>query len=256
MSDPLQAPVEVLADPEALASRAADWILAEALAKQGTFAVALSGGSTPRLLYTLLARPPYLEKFPWPRVHWFWGDERYVARDDARSNFRMTQEALLSQAPIPAGNVHAVPTENTDPHTAAADYERALKSFYGAERLDPSRPLFDITLLGLGTDGHTASLFPGSPVLEEREKWVAPVLGEMPEPRITLTFPALNSSRHAAFLIAGTDKRPMLERLRRADDSLPAAGVRPIGTLHIFCDAAAADSERTLKSEPHAGAKT
>jgi 6-phosphogluconolactonase len=152
----------------------------------------------------------------------------------------MVEEALLSQAPVPAANIHAVPIGDNDPHEAAAAYERSLKAFYGAERLDPSRPLFDVTLLGLGTDGHTASLFPGSSVLQERGKWVAAAIGVMPEPRITLTFPALDSSRHAAFLIAGADKRPMLERLRRADDSLPATGVHPVGTLHIFCDADAA----------------
>jgi 6-phosphogluconolactonase len=240
---------EVLADAEALARRAADWLLAEAVAKQGTFAVSLSGGSTPRLLYALLAKPPYLHAFPWSRVHWFWGDERFVPHDDARSNYRMVAEALLSQAPIPSGNIHAVPTGNSDPHEAAATYERSLKSFHGADRLDPTRPLFDVTLLGLGTDGHTASLFPGSPVLQERNAWVAPVLGEMPEPRITLTFPALDSSRHAAFLIAGKDKGPMLARLRRADDGLPASQVRPVGTLHIFCDADAASHERATTSE-------
>lgn len=240
MSDPKRARFEVLADIGSLARRVADWLLAEALAKQGTFAVSLSGGSTPRLLYGLLAKPHYLETFPWPLVHWFWGDERFVPHHDARSNYRMVEEALLSQAPIPGGNIHAISTDKIGPDEAAAAYERSLKSFYGADRLDPSRPLFDVTLLGLGSDGHTASLFPGSPVLEERDKWVAAVLGEMPEPRITLTFPALDSSRHAAFLIAGKDKKPMLECLRRAEDSLPAAKVRPIGTLHIFCDADAA----------------
>jgi 6-phosphogluconolactonase len=249
MSDPKQARFEVLADAEALARRVADWLLAEATAKQGTFAVSLAGGSTPRRLYALLAKPPYLQEFPWSRVHWFWGDERFVPHDDARSNYRMVEEALLSQAPIPNGNIHAIPTENIDPHEAAAAYEGSLKSFYGADLLNPSRPLFDVTLLGLGSDGHTASLFPGSSVLQEKSAWVAPVLGEMPEPRITLTFPVLGSSRHVAFLIAGKDKRLMLERLRRADDSLPAANVHLIGTLHIFCDADAANNERTLTFE-------
>jgi 6-phosphogluconolactonase len=240
MSDPRQIRFEVLPDAQNLARRVADWLLAEASAKQGPFAISLSGGSTPRLLYALLAKPPYLETFPWPLVHWFWGDERFVPHDDARSNYRMVEDVLLSQAPIPIGNIHATPTDTISPGEAAAVYERSLKSFYGADRLDPSRPLFDVTLLGLGSDGHTASLFPGSPVLQERDKWVAPVLGEMPEPRITLTFPALDSSRHAAFLIAGKDKRSMLDRLRHAENSLPAANVHPIGTLYIFCDADAA----------------
>jgi 6-phosphogluconolactonase len=218
----------------------ADWLLAEAIAKPGPFAIALSGGSTPRLLYERLAGPPYLERFPWERVHWFWGDERFVPQDDPLSNYRMAWEALLSKAPIPAGNIHPIPTEHLDPKMAAADYERSLMSFYGAEHFDPARPLFDVTLLGIGTDGHTASLFPGSPVLQERDRWVAAVIGEKPEPRITLTLPALDSSRHLAFLVTGEDKRQMLARLRQSDEGLPAACVRPVGTLHIFCDTAAA----------------
>ncbi len=240
--NPMQAQFEILADADALADRVADWLLAEALAKQAPFAISLSGGSTPRLLYARLARSPYLEKFPWPLAHWFWGDERFVPHDDTRSNYRMVKEVLLSRAPIPMGNIHAMPTENIGPEQASEDYERALKSFYGADRLDRSRPLFDATLLGVGVDGHTASLFPGSPVLQERDRWVAAVVGAGSEPRITLTFPALDSSRHVAFLISGKEKRPILERLRRGDESLPAAHVHPTGMLHIFCDAAAAGS--------------
>jgi 6-phosphogluconolactonase len=239
MAEPPQVRLEVLADPESLARRVADWLLAEASASQGRFAIALSGGSTPRLLFEHLAVPPYLDRFPWARAHWFWGDERFVPEDDPLSNYRMAREALLSKAPIPAVNIHPIPTEHLDPEAAAADYERSLKSFYGAGQLDPARPLFDVTLLGLGTDGHTASLFPRSPALQENGRWVAAVIGEKPEPRITLTFPTLDSSRHVAFLVAGTDKREMLARLRDGDESLPAAQVRPVGTLHIFCDAAA-----------------
>ena len=240
MTEPPKADVEVLADPESLARHVADWLLAEAGAKQGRFAIALSGGSTPRLLYEHLAAPPYLEKFPWERAHWFWGDERFVPEDDPLSNYRMAREALLSKAPIPAASIHPIPTEHLDPEAAAADYERRLRSFYGAGQLDPARPLFDVTLLGLGTDGHTASLFPGSPALQEKTKWVTAVIGEKPEPRITLTLPALDSSRHVAFLVAGVDKREMLARFRQGDESLPAARVHPVGTLHIFCDAGAA----------------
>jgi 6-phosphogluconolactonase len=223
----------VLPDAGNLARRVADWLLAEAVAKQGTLAISLSGGSTPRLLYARLAKSPYLEQFPWPLVHWFWSDERFVPHDDARSNYRMVDQALLSRAPIPLGNINPILTENTGPHEAAASYERGLMSYYGTGRLDPTRPLFDVTLLGLGSDGHTASLFAGSAVLQEREKLVAAATGEMPEQRITLTYTALGSSRNAAFLIAGKDKRPMLERLPRSDDSLPASGVHPTGTLHI-----------------------
>jgi 6-phosphogluconolactonase len=237
---PSAARLEILADPEALARRVADWLLAVALAKKDRFAVALSGGSTPRRLYELLAAPPWRAVFPWDRTHWFWGDERFVPPDDALSNYRMAREAMLSHAPVPAANIHPVPTEGIAPAAAAAAYEAELKSFHGAASLDPARPLFDVTLLGLGPDGHTASLFPGTAVLAERERWVAAVVGAKSEARITLTYPALDSSRDAAFLVAGSEKREMLERLRRGDESLPAARLRPVGRLWLFADVAAA----------------
>ncbi len=241
MTGRYDAAVEILADPDALSCRVADWLLDLATAKGGVFAVALSGGATPRRLYERLAGPPYRDRFPWSRTHWFWGDERFVAHDDPSSNYRMVREALLSSAPIPAGNIHAVPTEGIAPEAAAAAYERALKSFYGAERLDPARPLFDATLLGLGPDGHTASLFPGTAVLAERHRWVAAVTGAKSETRITLTYPALESSRCAAFLVTGAEKRAILARLRLGDGGLPAAHLRPTGALRIFADAAAVE---------------
>jgi 6-phosphogluconolactonase len=234
------AKLEILADPEALARRVAEWLLAAATAKDGVFAVALSGGSTPRQLYRLLAEPPYRDEFPWSRTHWFWGDERFVPHDDAQSNYRMVREALLSRAPIPTVNIHPMPTEGINPAAAAAAYERELKSFYGAERLDLARPLFDVTLLGLGPDGHTASLFPGTTVLKERDRWVAVAVDAKSETRITLTYPALESSRQVAFLVSGVEKRDVLARLRCGDEDLPAARLRPKGALHLFSDAAAA----------------
>jgi 6-phosphogluconolactonase len=240
MTRPPEARLEILADPEALARRVAEWLLSEAVSKDGVFAVALSGGSTPRRLYEQLAGPPCRDAFPWSRTHWFWGDERFVPHDDALSNYRMVREALLSRVPIPAVNIHPIPTEGVSPEAAAFAYERELKSFYGTERLDPARPLFDVTLLGLGPDGHTASLFPGTAVLAERHRWVAAVVGAKSEARITLTYPALESSRRAAFLVAGAGKRAMLDRLRRGDASLPAARLRPTGKLYFFGDAAAA----------------
>jgi 6-phosphogluconolactonase len=240
MTRPPEARLEILADPEALARRVAEWLLSEAVSKDGVFAVALSGGSTPRRLYEQLAGPPCRDAFPWSRTHWFWGDERFVPHDDALSNYRMVREALLSRVPIPAVNIHPIPTEGVSPEAAAFAYERELKSFYGTERLDPARPLFDVTLLGLGPDGHTASLFPGTAVLAERHRWVAAVVGAKAEARITLTYPALESSQRAAFLIAGAGKRAMLDRLRRGDTGLPAARLRPTGTLYFFGDAAAA----------------
>lgn len=230
----------VMADAEALARRAAEWLSATLSATPGRTAVALSGGSTPRRLYELLAGPPFSGAFPWERVHWFWGDERFVPRDDPRSNYRMAREALLGRAPIPPGNIHPIPTEGMPPAAAAAQYEETLRSFYGAPRFDPARPLFAVTLLGLGPDGHTASLFPGSPVLGERERWVAAAADAKAEPRITLTYPALDSSRHAAFLVSGEEKRSAFERLRRGDEALPATHIHPVGALHWFADAAAA----------------
>src|SRR5215467_827910 len=234
-----RARLEILLDTEALARRVADWLLEISMARGGVFAVTLSGGGTPRRLYELLAGPPYHDAFPWHRTHLFWGDERFVPRDDKSSNYRMVRDAMLSRAPIPAANIHPVQTEGLTPEAAASDYERELKSFYGAARLDPARPLFDVNLLGLGPDGHTASLFPGTAVLEERERWVAAVVGPKPT-RITLTYPVLESSRHVAFLVAGKEKREILGRFQRGEHTLPAARLHPTGTLHLFADAAAA----------------
>lgn len=240
MTDPI---IEIAADAEALAARAADWLLATAAGTAGTFAVALSGGSTPRRLYQLLAEPPRRDRFPWERTHWFWGDERFVPPDDPASNCRMVHEAMLSRVPVPAANIHAMPTMDRDAAAAAAEYERTLKRFHGAETLAPGRPLFDVVLLGLGTDGHTASLFPGTAVLQERHRWAREVTDAAVGTRLTLTYPALESSRAVAFLVAGADKRPMLERVLAGDAALPAARVRPHGALRFFADRAAGAGE-------------
>jgi 6-phosphogluconolactonase len=225
---------EVLGDAEQLARRAAQWLAELANASGERFVVALSGGSTPRRMYQILAGMA----LPWARTHWFWGDERFVPPDDPRSNFRMAREALFEQAPVPAANIHAVPTEGLEPEAAAAAYEAALKTFYGAERLDPARPLFDVTLLGLGPDGHTASLFPGTAVLEERRKWVAAVIGAKEEARITFTYPLLESSRHIAFLVAGAEKRRMLGLLLGGDAGIPAGRLSK-ERARVFADSAA-----------------
>jgi 6-phosphogluconolactonase len=230
--------VEVAKDPEVLAHRAAGWITDLAVGSRDRFAICLSGGSTPRRLYQLLADSPYRDRLPWDRVHWFWGDERFVPWDHPDSNYGMVHAALLGRAPVPPANIHGIPTNGT-PADAAATYERALQSYYGAESLDPTRPLFDIQILGLGPDGHTASLIPGTSVLEERRRWVAEVIGGRPEPRITLTYPALDSSRHTAFLVAGADKREALSRALAGDQALPAARLRPLGELIWFVDEAA-----------------
>ena len=239
---PTPARVEVTKDPETLAHRVARWISDLAAASRGRFAICLSGGSTPRQLYQVLADAPYRDTLPWDRVHWFWGDERFVPWDHPDSNYGMVQAALLTRAPAPSQNIHGIGTTSTPPDAARA-YERVLKSYYGAEALDPARPLFDVEILGLGPDGHTASLFPGTSVLEDRDRWVAEVVGARAEARITLTYPALESSRHSAFLVAGKEKREMLVRALASDQALPAAKVRPVGDLTWFVDEAAAPSQ-------------
>ena len=237
-----RADVDVSPDGAAVARRVADWLLDLATRKAGRFDLCLSGGSTPKALYRLMAEAPYRDAFPWAHIHLWWGDERFVPADDPLSNYRMVKEALLDHAPIPAGNVHRAPTQPLSPQEGAAAYARALQAAYGAETLDSGRPLFDVNLLGLGPDGHTASLFPGTQVLEERALWAAAVVGAKAEARITLTYPVLESARHVAFLAEGAGKGPMLKRLLAGDETIPAGRLRPRGALHVFCDAAARDS--------------
>jgi 6-phosphogluconolactonase len=154
----------------------------------------------------------------------------------------MTREAMLSKAPVPPENIFPIPTDG-DPDDAVRRYEHTLQEAYGAATLDPQRPLFDITLLGLGPDGHTASLLPGEPVLQERTRWVAAVSHGRPEVRITLTYPPIDSSRRVAFLVAGKDKAPIFSKIRRGNSDLPAARVRPVGELIWFVDHAAASED-------------
>jgi 6-phosphogluconolactonase len=232
---PTQTRIDVARDLEDIAHRAARWLSGIAAASHGRFAVSLSGGSTPRRLYQLLAEPPFRDAMPWDRIHWFWGDERFVPPEHPDSNYRMVREALLTHAPIPVANIHPVPTGG-EPVAAARDYEAMLQTFYGAETLDAASPLFDVQLLGLGPDGHTASLFPGTKVLDERQRWVAEVIGAKAEDRITLTYPVLESSRFTAFLVAGADKRDALKRVLAGDRGLPAARLSPVGELVWFVD--------------------
>jgi 6-phosphogluconolactonase len=231
--------IEILADPLALAHHVAEWMTQAALAADGSFRVSLSGGSTPKTLYGLLASDEFRSRFPWQRVSWYWGDERFVPYDHPESNFRMTREAMLAKAPVPPGNIHPIPTDGS-PEDAARRYELTLKQAYGGASLDPHRPLFDVTLLGLGPDGHTASLLPGEPVLSERKRWVAAVAHGRPEVRITLTYPALESSRRVAFLVAGEEKAAIFAAIRKGDSRVPAAQIRPVGELFWFVDQPAA----------------
>ena len=235
--------IEILPDPPALAQHVAEWMTAAALAASEPFRVSLSGGSTPKALYTLLASDSFRNRFPWRRVSWYWGDERFVPHDYPDSNYRMTDEVMLSKVPAPAENIHPIPTDG-QPDDAAQRYEHTLQKSYGAVTLDPARPLFDVTLLGLGADGHTASLLPGEPVLHERKHWVAAVSHGRPEVRITMTYPAIESSRCVAFLVAGKEKAAIFNAIRAGSSNAPAARVRPVGELYWFVDQAAAADER------------
>jgi 6-phosphogluconolactonase len=235
--------LHVLDTPETLARHVAQWMLRLLGERGGTSAIALAGGSTPRRLYEVLASAAMRARFPWPDVHWFFGDERFVPHDHPDSNFHMVREALLSVAPIPADNIHPVPTQDLELEQAAQAYETVLKQFYGRDRLDPQLPLFDLTLLGVGDNGHTASLFPGDAALDERLRWVVGVAHAQSAPlvpRVTLTYPAIASSRAIAFLVAGGGKREIVSRVRSGDASLPATRVRGVGALHWFVDRAAA----------------
>lgn len=231
--------IEVLPDPPSLARHVAEWMTDAALAAQSPFRVSLSGGSTPRMLFSLLGSDEFSHRFPWPRVSWYWGDERFVPYGHPESNYRMVSEAMLSKVPVQPENIHPVPVDGT-PEEAARRYERTLQNAYGATILDPTRPLFDLTLLGLGTDGHTASLLPGEPVLHERKRWVAAVAHGRPEIRITMTYPVIESSRRVAFLVAGRDKAPIFRIIRAGHSRVPAARVQPVGELFWFVDRAAA----------------
>jgi 6-phosphogluconolactonase len=231
--------IVVLKDGSAIARHMAEWLLGQALAKQGAFALGLSGGSTPRMLYTLLASDAFRDRFPWDRTHLFFGDERVVPHDHPDSNYRMAWEAMIAHVPIPASQVHPWQTDG-DPKHGALHYADTLKRFYGGDTFDPSRPLFDVQLLGLGEDGHTASLFPGVAALGERSAWTAAVIGAKPEPRLTLTYPALDSSRVVAFLVSGEGKRHILARAMAGDEALPAVHVVPVGKRLFFTDETAA----------------
>lgn len=212
-------------------------------------AICLTGGSTPKPVYQRLTAAPYRDRIPWERTHWFWGDDRFVPREDERSNARMARLALLDHLPIPSSNIHPIPTNVPNQHDAARLYEAELKRFYGDGHLLPNRPLFDLVLLGIGSDGHTASLFPGDPAVVERKRWVAgiDVAGLPPHvPRVSLTFPILGSTREMMFLVSGNDKKNIVTRVFSGQD-LPAAQASAEGHMSWLMDRNAA-SEKYLTS--------
>jgi len=243
----VSSPVEVrrLTTPQDLFQAAAEEVIrsaTDAVAKRGRFTIALSGGSTPRNLYTLIAANASAT-LPWDKMFFFWGDERHVPPDSPDSNYRMAKESLLSKVPIPPANIFPVPAENPDAAQVADIYEQTLRKFFAVA---PGEfPRFDLILLGMGPDGHTASLFPETAALQEKSRlvvanWVEKLGGS----RITFTLPLLNSARCVTFLVSGTDKAAALHEVLEGNapaDKYPSRLVQPSdGKLIWFVDRAAA----------------
>jgi 6-phosphogluconolactonase len=232
-----------VADAAAMATTAAERVIARISENPGRVAICLTGGSSPKALYQLLATDNYRSRIPWQRVHWFIGDERFVPAQDPLNNMGVARAIFLDRC-APASNIHPIPTSTADPadpDRSAALYEAELKSFYGADALDPDRPLFDLVLMGVGPDGHTASLFPGYPALDEASRWVTGVPRANVEPfvpRVTLTLPALTSCREMLFEVAGAEKRAILARVL-AGENLPANRARSTGETIWLVDRAA-----------------
>jgi 6-phosphogluconolactonase len=216
----------IYADADALAHAAGvelRRIADESIAARGVFTLALSGGSTPKRLYSLLANDAAFREFPWPSTQLFFGDERHVPPTHPDSNYLMTKNSLLTTGRVPEENLHRVQAENPDADEAARQYEVELRNFFTGERALHGLPRFDAVLLGMGPDGHTASLFPGSAGLEEQRRWViANWVEKFKSHRITFTYPVLNSARNVLLLIAGADKADMLHEVlvSRRDEAI------------------------------------
>jgi 6-phosphogluconolactonase len=243
------ASVKVFANDDELAAHAATFIvrvIAEAIRERGRAMLALCGGRTPRKTYTLLAEPVMRERIDWARTYIFIGDERFVPLDDRASNFAMLQRVLLTPVSAPHENTFPVPTELATAAAAADAYASTIQTIFGSREAGNS-PRFDLMLLGLGEDGHTAALFPGAASLSVTDQWVVDgPAGTLPPPvdRITMTLPVINNAREVLFLVSGADKATMLHTVlegRPRRDECPAAGVAPgNGALYWFVDQAAA----------------
>jgi 6-phosphogluconolactonase len=228
-------------DAAALAAAAAERVIARMNGNPGRIAICLTGGSSPKQLYELLGKEPWQSRIPWNRVHWFIGDDRFVKADDPLNNMAMARRIFLDRCAPPA-NIRPIATDSHSPGDAARLYEEELKGFYGANVLDPAKPLFDMVLLGVGPDGHVASLFPGYPAVDVTDRWVV----DVPKahvapfvPRVSLTLPALASCREMLFMLGGADKRPILARILAGED-LPANRARAFdGDTIWLCDSAA-----------------
>jgi 6-phosphogluconolactonase len=245
--------IRTFADAEAVSQAAAHEFVRcarEAVAARGRFVVAFSGGSTPKRLYQLLAEPPHRDQIDWNRIEVFWGDERSVPPDHKDSNYNMAREALLSRVPIPPGQVHRIEAERQDRDAAAREYQAAIAAVFGVSPADPP-PSLDLILLGMGPDGHTASLFPGTTALTETTRWVVVNWVEkFHTDRVTLTAPILNAAREVLFLVAGADKAEPLAGVLEGPPNvqlLPSQLIHPAGQLVWFLDRAAAAN---LKARP------
>jgi 6-phosphogluconolactonase len=231
-------------DSDTLSHQAAQFTLriaAESLVTHGRFMIALAGGSTPKRLYALLASEPYRSQLDWALVEVFWSDERCVPPDDSESNFRMAQETLLSNVPIPASQIHRMPADQSDHEAASQAYVTEMRRTFGTSGI----PGFDLIQLGMGPEGHTASLFPHQPSLHERERLVLPVTTPKPPPdRLTFTPPLLNAARHVLFLVTGSEKADAVHAILEGEynpDEYPAQIVRPTsGEVTWMLDTAAA----------------
>ncbi len=249
--------VNICKDKDDLAHRLAERFvsLAQDCVKQsGRFSVALSGGSTPRELYALLAEPRFSNKVPWHLTHLFWGDERCVPHTKDESNYKMARDALIAKVPIRERNVHFTNDQDEDPVRAAEKYEQEIARFFKLN--EGEFPSFDLILLGMGPDGHTASLFPGSAALAEKKRIVvANYVEKFQTYRITFTLPAINNAKNVIFMVAGEDKRAVLSTvLESAPPSLPSQFIAPVGRLEWYIDeAAAADLNRQLLSPASSG---